>query len=147
MTASPAGAPTLQIPTVNESYYSQPPSASTPRFRSTPLAPPPPVNYGSLGVNFTPDSLHKRQRSVTSMGHHPLPPASPAKSVYRTLRKTASAVGLSLGRPALYDEADDVDEDEIEAMEEDEAQQVNGTRVWYRCVFHETNPVRFSSDK
>jgi hypothetical protein len=47
----------------------------------------------------------------------------------------------------LYDEAYDVDEDEIEAMEEDEAQQVNGTRVWYRCVFHETNPVRFSPDK
>lgn len=81
------------------------------------------------------------------MGHHPLPPTSPAKSVYRTLRKTASAVGLSLGRPALYDEADDVDEDEIEAMEEDEAQQVNGTRVWYRCVSHETNLLRLSAEQ
>ena len=53
VTASPAGAPTLQIPTTNEPYYSQPPSASTPRFRPTPMAPPP-ASYGSLGVNLRP---------------------------------------------------------------------------------------------
>lgn len=56
----------------------------------------------------------------------------------RKIRKTASAVGLSLGRAEGYDQEDedgDGDGDDEAGMEEeDEARKSNGMRVWYRYV-------------
>jgi chloride channel 3/4/5 len=55
----------------------------------------------------------------------------------RRIRKTASTIGLSVGRPQNYDgddhvnrpqDAEDVDDDEIV----NDSMKANGTRVWYR---------------
>lgn len=119
--ATPLPGPSLTIPT-NEAYYSQPPSATTPRFRSSSTHYTQ-QGYGSLGGGLFPTPSHRRQRSVTSLAQAP---QSPAGSVLQRLRKTASAVGLSMGGGS-YDE-DQVDDEEEEA---DEARKSNGTRVWY----------------
>lgn len=135
-------APGSFLSPTNETYYSQPPSASTPRFRQASLAPGP-SGYGStnLGSSYSHSTTlspgtHRRNFSVHStMSNSPLiQPQSPVGSVFRKIRKTASAVGLSLGTPGSYDgqEEDEGYDAEGEVEEEDEARKSNGTRVWYR---------------
>jgi chloride channel 3/4/5 len=60
--------------------------------------------------------------------------------VFRTLRKTASTVGISLGGQGEYDA--DEDADDVEQEDEDEGKRANGTRVWYRWVY----PLNFGAD-
>lgn len=128
-----ASSSSLMLPSTltNEAYYSQPPSASTPRFRqpSAPLG----QGYGSTtGSGRT----HRRNFSINSMASPILKAKShsPVGSVFRKIRKTASAVGLSLGGgQGSYDAAEDDDWDGDDDMEEeDEAIRSNGMRVWYR---------------
>lgn len=121
----------------NEAYYSQPPSASTPRFRQASVQP---QGYGST-VSTTPSAgTHRRHFSIHSATASPITKAksgSPVGSIVRKIRKTASAVGLRLGGTQGNYDPDDADgerENEESMEEEDEAMKSNGMRVWYRCV-------------
>lgn len=122
---SPASLLLPSIPT-NEAYYSQPPSATTPRFRRHQHSRS--AQYGS----FRP-SMPAHVRRPSNSSQIPLIPKSPASSVFRTLRKTASTVGISLGGQGEYDA--DEDADDVEQEDEDEGKRANGTRVWYRWVY------------
>ena len=58
---------------------------------------------------------------------------SPAGSMFRRIRKTASAVGLAVGRSEEYDGSmRDEDDEEDGGQKMDEEISANGTRVWYR---------------
>ncbi|GFZ49454.1 Probable chloride channel protein UM03490-D [Saitozyma sp. JCM 24511] len=129
---SPAALLLPSIPT-NEAYYSQPPSATTPRFRRHQHSRS--AQYGS----FRP-SMPAHARRPSNSSQIPLIPKSPASSVFRTLRKTASTVGISLGGQGEYDA--DEDADDVEQEDEDEGKRANGTRVWYRWVY----PWDFGAD-
>lgn len=126
------------IPPTHESYYSQPPSASTPRFRQSSVQP---QGYGStISTSSGAGSRsHRRNFSVHSAVNSPILQSktqSPVGSVFRKIRKTASAVGLRLGgTQGNYDaegEDEGREEDEEGLEEEDEAMKSNGMRVWYR---------------
>ena len=151
----------LNLPS-HEAYYthSQPPSSSTPRFRDdTMISQEQGASNGrrhhghihSLSAQIPNQSLtasgslglsdHRRAISVSTAFNSPVstavPPRSPGGSVFHRMRKTASAVGLAVGRPESYDgdvAGDEDDDDEDEDEEEDEGMKANGTRVWYRWV-------------
>jgi chloride channel 3/4/5 len=122
----------------NEAYYSQPPSASTPRFRQAPLQP---QGYGSTVSTPPSAGAHRRHFSIHSAAASPITKAksgSPVGSIVRKIRKTASAVGLRLGGTQGNYDMEDADtgegENEESMEEEDEAMKSNGMRVWYRYV-------------
>ena len=145
---SPAG--TLALPT-HEAYYSisQPPSSNTQRFRDKPGEG---RRHGhSHSAHFAlPSSTllaasssmgaHNRQLSVASMANTPLlPPKSPAGSVMRRLKKSASHIGLHLGGQMEYDTDRAMAHEDGE--DDEEGMRTNGTRVWYRCVRLQRYPL------
>ncbi|ORX38562.1 chloride channel [Kockovaella imperatae] len=98
------------------------------------------INTSFLSASTSAASgLHRRTLSVQTTDLAPSTPhshrmqGSPANSVFRTLRKTASAVGLSVGRPEEYDAGDVMGHDPGEAGDviDDGGLSANGTRVWY----------------
>lgn len=114
----------------------QPSSASTPRFRGTHIAGHhTPSTSAQMNNSFLNPSTHRRKGSVQSALQSPRIPKSPGGTMMRTIRKTASMAGISLGRPATYDrqDADEASDDEEEPRD-DEAERRNGLRVWYRYV-------------
>ena len=141
----------------HEAYYSQPSTASTPQFKHSRKHYAHAHGYGhsrnaslsNTGAGIVNSSylsastsahsgLHHRNLSVQTadlalggLRSHSM--KSPTNSVFRRLRKTASAVGLSVGRPEEYD-ADPAGGDEAEEGigAEDESVGANGRRVWYR---------------
>ena len=143
----------LHLPLVGQghgNYYaqSQPVSSTSPKFRDHSLLES--DQPDSLGVTTGPrpastaipsltipgpsKSSHRRTTSSNSVHHSPIiPPASPAASIVKRLRKTASAVGLAVGKPANYDEHTQSgrDDDEEEDAESNEGMKANGMRVWY----------------
>ncbi|WWD19024.1 hypothetical protein CI109_103482 [Kwoniella shandongensis] len=148
---------TLLNPPTHEAYYSvsQPNTAVAPRFQDKdrsqhhhhPHSTGAQHQYTLSSQNYPSSSTHgqsltnshTRHLSVSSAINSPLfsstagPAAkSPTGSVIRRLKKTASAVGLGLGRPDNYDDvalARRGDEDEM--LEDTEGERANGSRVWY----------------
>jgi hypothetical protein len=59
-------------------------------------------------------------------------PASPVGSVMRKIRKTASTMGLAVGRQGEYDGDERVGLGDGDGDDEQEAVKSNGARVWYR---------------
>jgi hypothetical protein len=138
------------LPPTHEAYYThfQSASTSTSRFRADEIAScnnehgilDPGQNLERYGSSSR-QGRHKRNLSTTSIIHNPIfgiGPASPVGSVLRRIRKTASAVGLAVGRPGEYDNytgRDGVGHQRAESGDdEDEGVKSNGTRVWYRSV-------------
>lgn len=119
----------------HEAYYSQtqPPTATTPRFRAQDMfthsqgGSPHHEHFlqPALGLN------HRRQQSNGSGLLAPTPaPSSPVGSVFKTLRRQASNIGLSLGKPGAYDDDDDARKDS-DTEDDEPARTANGQRVWY----------------
>lgn len=114
----------------HEPYYSQtqPPTASTPRFRDREA-----YTHSQAGSPhhdhfLQPMGLHRRQHSNGSALLAPTPgPSSPAGSVFKSLRRQASNIGLSIGKPDAYDDA----RKDSDTEDDEPAQTINGTRVWY----------------
>lgn len=142
---SPANS--MPLPAASHGNYyvqSQPASTTTPRFRD--MAHPEgeimraeqtlPSAFTHPSLNIPSPLRHRRTLSSTSGMFSPLgTPASPARSLVRTLRKTASTVGLAVGRPQAYDAEVRRSMEDEEAHEDDdmdEGMKANGTRVWYR---------------
>ncbi|WRT68309.1 uncharacterized protein IL334_005285 [Kwoniella shivajii] len=125
----------LLNPPTHEAYYSasQPGTATTSRFRDKDLSHP----HSALPAHgYSSSSSHRRHLSVNSHVHSPLfanpsKPQSPTGSVMRKLRKTASAVGIGVGRPDNYDDEASRGRADDEMLEDDEGERANGTRVWY----------------
>ncbi|OCF76116.1 voltage-gated chloride channel [Kwoniella mangroviensis CBS 8886] len=142
----------LNLPT-HEAYYgtsaSQPGTATTSRFRDKDLAHPhtaiphhsnslsaQPYNSSSSSSN---SHSHRRHLSVNSQINSPLFPKQPASlhlqsptgSVMRRIRKTASTIGMGIGRPDKYDDETSRGRPEDEMLEDDEGERANGMRVWY----------------
>lgn len=115
----------------HEPYYSQtqPPIASTPRFRDREAYTQSQAGSPHHGHFLQPLGLHRRQQSNGSAMFAPTPdPSSPVGSVFKKLRRQASNIGFSIGKPDAYDDDARKDSD----TEDDEpAQTINGTRVWY----------------
>lgn len=111
----------------HEAYYSQtqPPTATTPRFRDRDT-----ITH-SQGNTPRIDSfqLSRHQRNFSSGSAFLVPaPSSPVRSAFRSIRRSASNIGVSLGKPDTYDDDTGKNSD----TEDDEpAQTANGTRVWY----------------
>ncbi|WVR07458.1 hypothetical protein IAU60_004499 [Kwoniella sp. DSM 27419] len=142
----------LLNPHTHEAYYSasQPGSATVPRFRDKDHQPPHSAipNGGShshshsQSLSADPYNVATPQRShlaTQSMANSPLfspmtigggRTASPSSTVLRKLKKTASTIGLGIGRPDHYDDNTARARGE-EDLEEDEGERANGTRVWY----------------
>lgn len=139
----------LHLPAASHGNYyaaSQPGSTTTPRFRDMVLPEGESMRpEQTLPAGFMRPSLalpspirHRRTMSSTSALFSPVAgPASPTRSIVRTLRKTASTVGLSVGRTQAYDAEVRRSVEDEEANEDDdvdEGMKANGTRVWYRSV-------------
>lgn len=121
--------PAPLVPT-HEAYYSQtqPPTATTPRFRDRDIIAQSQGNTPRLDTLHLP-SRHRRNFSQASGFLAPgTGPSSPVGSVFKTLRHRASNIGLSIGKPDTYDE--DIRKDS-DTEDEEPAQTANGTRVWY----------------
>lgn len=126
----------------HEAYYSQtqPSSANTPRFRERDISLSHTRNARSQDqsphmerLNIPADPM---MRSITSISPS-IPPRSPWKSpagtVMSKLRKRASVVGISLGKPDTYDaDGEDEAEDEGSEIGDPPSTNNNGMRVWYR---------------
>lgn len=137
-----ARSPLPNPPITHEGYYSysnsQPNSGTTPRFKDSRQGYTIPNNH--LATPGASSGMHRRNFSIGSILSPSNPtPSSPSGSVMRRIRKTASTVGLSVGRPQNYDgddhvnrpqDAGDIDDDEIV----NDSMKANGTRVWYRWV-------------
>ena len=139
----------LNLPSTasHEAYYSQPGSTTTPRFKDSSIVPDSETRlsqlHGSLSIPGA--SGHQRHISHSSALNSPVgAPQSPTRTVLRRLRKTASAVGLSVGgRPDTYDgDATSLRNEGYEEDLVDEGMKANGTRVWYRSAF--PVQIRFS---
>ncbi|WVF72754.1 hypothetical protein IAT40_007572 [Kwoniella sp. CBS 6097] len=140
----------LNLPT-HEAYYSasQPGTATTSRFRDKDYTNNHPhsavpgsfpnfsnslsAQGGSSGGN----NSHRRHLSVNSAMNSPLlspmgksPRGAGTGTVMRRLKKTASNIGLGIGRPDSYDDQS-VRGRGDEMLEDDEGERANGTRVWY----------------
>ncbi|EIW67300.1 hypothetical protein TREMEDRAFT_34025 [Tremella mesenterica DSM 1558] len=132
----------------------QPPTATTPRFRhqqKTGRHTPSQSSSGQFNHTLSiPGVAHRRQNSVQSALNSPLlVPKSPGGTVLQSIRKTASIAGFSLGRPTKYDQDDEVRGVEDEEGFEDEAEKRNGTRVcsyvtidWIHDAIKESTRVR-----
>jgi hypothetical protein len=121
--------PAPLVPT-HEAYYSQtqPPTATTPRFRDRDIIAQSQGNTPRLDTLHLP-ARHRRNFSQASGFLAPgTGPSSPVGSVFKTLRHRASNIGLSIGKPDTYDE--DIRKDS-DTEDEEPAQTANGTRVWY----------------
>lgn len=121
----------------HEAYYSQtqPPTATTPRFRNNRDILAQAQSQGgspyTIGEHFLQPAvtLHRRQQSNGSgLLAAPSGPSSPVGSVFKSLRRQASNIGISIGKPVAYD--DDARKDS-DTEDEEPAQTANGTRVWY----------------
>ena len=124
--------PAPLVPT-HEAYYSQtqPPTATTPRFRDRDVIAQSQGNSPRHDAFHLQSSLTRHRRNFSNTSGLLAPntgPSSPVGSVFRKLRHRASNIGLSLGKPDTYDE--DVVKDS-DAEDEEPAQTANGTRVWY----------------
>ncbi|OCF37887.1 voltage-gated chloride channel [Kwoniella heveanensis BCC8398] len=141
----------LNLPT-HEAYYSasQPGTATTSRFKdkdypnSHPHSAVPgsfPNFSNSLSAQGGPSNhnSHRRHLSVNSASNSPLlspvgksssPRGHGTGTVMRRLKKTASNIGLGIGRPDSYDDQS-VRGRGDEMLEDDEGERANGTRVWY----------------
>ena len=119
----------------HEAYYSQtqPPTASTPRFRQQDMFTHSQGGSPRTEHNFLQPALgqhHRRQQSNGSGLMVPgTGPSSPVGSVFKTLRKQASNIGLSLGKPGAYDDDDARKDSDTE--DDEPARTANGQRVWY----------------
>jgi chloride channel 3/4/5 len=117
----------------HEAYYSQtqPPTATTPRFRDRDVIAHSQGNTPRLDSLHLQPSLSRHRRNVSSTSGLFAPgsgPASPVGTAFKRLRHSASNIGLSFGKPDTYDDDARKDSD----TEDDEpAQTANGTRVWY----------------
>jgi chloride channel 3/4/5 len=124
--------PAPLVPT-HEAYYSQtqPPTATTPRFRDRDVIAQSQGNSPRHDAFYLQSSLTKHRRNFSNTSgilKTTTGPSSPVGSVFRKLRHKASNIGLSLGKPDAYDEDMGKDSD---AEDEEPAQTANGTRVWY----------------
>lgn len=124
--------PAPLVPT-HEAYYSQtqPPTATTPRFRDRDVIAHSQGNSPRHDAFYLQPSLTKHRRNFSNTSGLLVPTtglSSPVGSVLRKLRRKASNIGLSLGKPDTYDE--DIGKDS-DAEDDEPAQTANGTRVWY----------------
>ncbi|WVQ99955.1 hypothetical protein IAU59_007098 [Kwoniella sp. CBS 9459] len=144
----------LNLPT-HEAYYSasQPGTATTSRFRDKdyPNHHPHSAVPGSFpnfssnlhaqgGPSGGHNATHRRHLSVNSAFNSPLlsPMGKLANkgighgtgAVMNRLKKTASTIGLGIGRAESYDDQS-VRGRGDEMLEDDEGERANGTRVWY----------------
>ncbi len=129
---SPAG-------TVGRETFSQPSTAFTPRFRpETITTPPSSAQYSDpslLGASSSIRSGHHRRDSVASARLILVPPKSPAASMFGTIRRSASRIGMHFGGPLEYDAAgSSAGQRRLEDEDHEQGMGTNGTRVWYRYV-------------